>query len=114
MVLAGVMLLTMAWAGWATWHAPDVQRRADPAVTGEPASWRVDGDSLIVLDASGRTCWTHKLPTEVDAGFYARHARVPGATGGVGDIDHDGRREAWIIVAPANADATLRQAPPVQ
>ena len=42
----------------------------------------------------------------VDAGFYARQAQVLGATGGVGDIDGDGRREVWFVVVPAGQDAT--------
>jgi hypothetical protein len=107
-VLASVMVLAVVWAGWSTWRAFGAPReaRSTAAPVGAPASWRVDGDLLVVLDSAGHTCWTRRLPTEMDAGFYARQPQLPAATGGVGDIDHDGRREVWIVVVPAGNDAT--------
>jgi hypothetical protein len=102
--MAVALTLTVAWAAWSTWRAFG-RPRQDPAArakAGPPASWRVEGNALVVVDASGRTCWTSPLPALVDASFYA--AQPKGGMGGVGDIDGDGRREVWVVLSPANGD----------
>ena len=104
-VLATAMVVAVAWAGWSTWRTFGPSRPAEstPASAGEPASLRVEGNSLAVLDATGRVCWTHAIRTLIDAKQYAGH--LPGEMGSVGDIDGDGRREVWFVVSPLDANS---------
>lgn len=106
-VLAIAVVASVAWAGWSTWLAfgtPPPSPAPTVQSAGKPAAWRVEGNSLVVVDAEGRTCWTHPLTSVLDVDHYGRQSR--GVMGSVGDIDGDGRREIWFVESPLNGDAT--------
>jgi hypothetical protein len=104
-VLVVAVVATAVWASWTTWRAygPTNLAGEQTPAAGRPAAWRVEADSLVALDAEKRVCWTYRVPTVLNPAFYA--TQVPGALGGVGDIDDDGRREIWIVAVPMIPDS---------
>jgi hypothetical protein len=65
-----------------------------------PAAWRVEADTLVVIDAEGQTVWAKQFDVELDEQFY--ESQPKNTMGGVADFDRDGRREILFIANPAN------------
>jgi len=64
----------------------------------QPASWRVSGDTLSVLDEQGARLWTHRLPEPLADAFYTNIGPFPRLLSPVmiADLDADGDREVLI------------------
>lgn len=93
--------LVVALAGWATWTAfSRPVERAGLGGAGEPATWLVDVDALVVSDARGRELWRYRFPFTLDRFYYEGERTGVGVFGGVEDLDRDQRREVWFIAAP--------------
>jgi hypothetical protein len=70
----------------------------------QPSSFRVDQDTLIVLDGRGSTLWTRELPFRMQPqSEYERLDREFHRPASIfGDLDGDGRRE--VVFAARSAD----------
>lgn len=84
---AAVFLVVFAAGGaaWVAWHM-------------QPASWRVDGDFLVVSDDHGREIWRNSF------GFplrdYKAFTEYGLNAGWIGDLDGDGSSEVVFVVGP--------------
>lgn len=111
-LLVLALVLLGAFVAWREWSAPG------PHAAGPPADWRVEADTLVVVDAEGRTVWTKALDFAIDEAYYATQPK--GVMGGVVDLDKDGKREVLFVATSAdgawdharlylfNEDGTLR------
>ncbi len=77
--------------------------RALPARPGQPASWKVKGDTLGVFDDRGALLWSHRFETLLGEPAYAAQRRAPGFPPvAIQDLDGDGRAEVLIALKPLN------------
>jgi hypothetical protein len=89
--LAGTLFVALACLGW-YWF---VTARA-----ASPASFRIEQNVLVVLDAGGREAWRATFPTPLNSALYVntgaqRHFWT-------GDLDGDGRPEVLFTELPEN------------
>lgn len=82
---------TGMWREWSAYRG---------LTAGLPASWRVEADALVVVDADGRTAWTKRMDFALDEQYY--QTQPPGTMGSVADFDNDGKREVLFVAYPAN------------
>ncbi len=113
-VLIAIVLAALGWMSLTRTN----QRPATAAGYDLVASWRFEGDRLLVLDGEGRVSWTYPVDPMVTAGWI-RPARA-GWLGPVAivDLDGDGPREVLLSVPHSwprgrwlvclNADGTTR------
>jgi hypothetical protein len=81
-VAAGFLLVVVSLGAWWKWAGPTAPE------AGEPHTIRVVDKHILVLDALGRSLWTHEF------------AEAPGATldeQGIADLDADGHNEVLLI-----------------
>jgi hypothetical protein len=92
-----ILVLALATTGWLLRAA---RRTTDPPSYGreprlpQPSSWRVEGESLVVYDSSGRPLWHREFPG-LQAAAYLAVPRLVSIT----DLDGDGRREVLFVAA---------------
>lgn len=67
-------------------------------VTGNPASWAIDGDALVVKDERGKELWRKRFGGELAE--YAPLRSAGRDFGWVGDLDGDGRNEVLFSAMP--------------
>lgn len=71
---------------------------------GAPAAWRIEGQTLIVTDARGRTAWHY----EIEPGWKVFDTRDKRAGHGFGplfaDLNGDGRREFLVPLADSHTN----------
>jgi hypothetical protein len=92
------------------WRATGAPREPAPTIlSGGPGSWRVDVDTLVVLDAAGGALWSHRFAFPLDAASYAAPS-TSNRLGGILDLDADGHREVWFVTRTlAQSDRSRRR-----
>lgn len=70
---------------------------------GQPASWKVHGDTLTVFDANGQTLWRYRFESPLREELYGPKGDLQGTpTVILEDLDDDGRIELLIRTFPAS------------
>ena len=86
-VLVAAVVAVLALLAWVVWGALR-------PTTGRPATVKVVGDSIHVLDAAGRELWYHTLPFTVQPDYYEAPGGGPVA---LEDLDGDGNVDLAVI-----------------
>jgi hypothetical protein len=91
-ITVGVLSAVGVWREWS----------ARGPAAGPPADWRVEADTLVVVDADGRTVWTKTFDFAIDESYYESQPKA--TMGQVADLDRDGKREVLFVAYPANGN----------
>jgi hypothetical protein len=82
-------------AGLGAWHQLRDASAASDATHGSPAAWKIDGDTLTVLDAQARPVFHHRFAARLedsDPAITDMSRRI-----GFDDLDGDGGTETWFV-----------------
>lgn len=106
------IVVTIAIVAAGTGIAWQVRQHPAPPQLVQPAAWRVEADTLIVLDGQQRELWRHPFDFDLQESVYLPNpevALIPAERGVVDvvDLDNDGSRE---VVFAARTNDTERAA----
>jgi hypothetical protein len=110
-------LVGAAAAGW--WWVAGTRPATTPDSLGQPASWRVEDDTLRVFNAAGVPLWTYRIDATLSEDRYSAPDRDWAGGVAIEDLDGDGRREVLFrslseeretrsALYCLNADGTVR------
>lgn len=97
-LLVATLLATAAAAGLGWWRSGIADGLGGAR---QPGDWRIQDDRLVVLDAQGRTLWSHDFQVDLAEeayGSYALPDRGLPAPVAIEDIDGDGSREVLFAI----------------
>jgi hypothetical protein len=97
-IMAGLALLLAVRVVWREFSAP-----AGTAV--QPAAVRLEVDSLVATDASGRRLWSYRFPYGLETA-KSPYGSVPDIV--VEDVDGDGQREVLAAIRSARSEDLAR------
>ena len=83
--------------------------RALPARPGQPASWKVEGDTLHVFDDRGAELWSHHFEGLLNPAGYTQKVRLHGERVSIQDLDGDGRSEVLFGLFPLDLRSRTTQ-----